>query len=584
MATPKNIDSNEQLPVPEPDNSLNDTEFYDFMEKGFAPINIGEIIKGHVISIDSSGVIVDIGYKSEGQVPLSEFERDAKGGVDYKPGDEIEVYVVQRETPTGLVALSKSIADEDRGWADFTNSFKNHTTLTGKVISHTRAGFIVEYRGIQGFLPLSQSGLAPSEDPAKWVHQKISFQVIDVDQDRGRLILSRKQMAEEERHAKKTHFMESLHEGDRVKGTVKTITAYGAFIDIGGMDGLLHISDMSWKPVKSISEIIKSGEVIEVIILKIDRDAGRISLGLKQKESNPWDVIDGKYPVGSVITGKVTALTDYGAFVELEPGIEGMIHVSEMSWTRRTEHPSQMVSVGSEIQAKILSIEKGNRRIALGIKQTQPDPWDEVEAKYPVGTIIKGKVTNVTPFGVFVQIEEGIEGLIHKTDFSWNAPVNPGDIMKVGDEVEARVIKLNHSQRKIGLGIKQLTSDPWLAFFKTYKEGSTVSGKVTKITDSGIFVELDGGIEGFCRISQLDIKKVLQIEHFCKVGDVLEFKLTRLQKAQKRFVLSRRALLETEERADLKKYMGNVEEAKTNLGELLQGVTSSTTEENEENR
>ncbi len=584
MITPKNIDPNEKLPVSESDNLMNDTEFYDLMEKGFAPIKIGEIIKGKVISIDSSGVIVDIGYKSEGQVPLSEFQRNSDGSVDMKPGDEIEVYVIQRETPTGLVALSKSIADEDRGWTDLTNSFKNHTPLSGKVLSHTRAGFIIEYRGIQGFLPLSQSGLAPSEDPAKWIHQKISFHVIDVEKNRSRLIFSRKQMAEEERQTKKTNFMETLQEGARVKGTVKTITTYGAFIDIGEMDGLLHISDLSWKPVKSANDILKTGEEIEVVILKLDKETGRVSLGLKQKEPNPWDLVEAKYPVGTVITGKVTALTEYGAFVELESGIEGMIHVSEMSWTRRTEHPSQMVSVGSEVKAKILGIEKNNHRIALGIKQTQPDPWDEIEAKYPVGAIVKGKVTNITAFGAFVQIEEGIEGLIHKTDFSWNAPVNPADIVKVGQEVEARIIKQNHSQRKIGLGIKQLTPDPWLAFFKTYKEGSTVNGKVTKIADSGVFVELDGGIEGFCRISQLDIKKVLQIDHFCKVGDILEFKLTRLQKAQKRFVLSRRALLESEERADLKKYMGNVQEAKTNLGELLQGVTSISTIQNEENR
>lgn len=556
---------------PQDDFLLDPMESMDDLEMEIALVHSGEIVKGKVVSVDSSGILVDIGYKSEGIVPYQEVQQD-----EFKPGDDIDVYILSMETPTGLVSLSKSIADQRRGWLELEDAFRDHKSITGKFVSQNKAGLIINHRGIEGFLPLSQSGISSNSNPFD-VNENITVHVIDFDMKRKKVIFSRKQALEEEKLQKKKELFDSLNPGDKIQGKVKSLTSYGAFIDLGGIDGLLHISDMSWKQIRSPEEILKPGQDIETLVLKVDSSAGRISLGLKQLESNPWDAVESKYPVGTIITGKITALIEYGAFVELEPGIEGMVHVSEISWTRRVEHPSEVLTVGQEIQVKILSIDKSNQRIALGIKQTQEDPWEEVAKKYKVSTVVKGKVTRLTHYGAFVELEAGVEGLVHKSDFSWTKVINqPSEFLKEGQEIEARVIKLTTSQRKIGLGIKQLTSDPWLSFLKIHKEGSAVSGKVTKIVDSGIFVELDGGIEGFCRISQLDSKRVAKIEDFCKIGDAFEFKLLRIQKASKRLVLSRRVLLEDQEKADLKQYMSNVSEAKTNLGELLHEVNLQT--------
>ncbi|MCX7919890.1 MAG: S1 RNA-binding domain-containing protein, partial [bacterium] len=360
-------------------------------------------------------------------------------------------------------------------------------------------------------------------------------------------------------------------------GKVKAITPYGAFIDLGGLDGLLHISDMSWAPIKAPNEVVHIGQELEVIVLKKDMESERVALGLKQKYPDPWTTVETKYPVNSVVTGKVVAITDYGAFVRLDETIEGMVHISEMSWTTRINHPSEVVKIGDEIKVKILNIDVANRRIALGIKQLLPSPWDEAIKKYPVGTIVKVEVTAITDYGAFVKITEGVEGLIHISDFSWTKPIkHPSEMVKVGEIIEARILRIDEKERKIGLGIKQITADPWLSFIRKYQIGSIVLGKIVSITNFGAFVELEYGVEGVCRLSQLDIKRIKAPEEVVKVGQEVQFKLVRLNKSQKQAILSRRAYLEEMERKDFELYIAQEPEIKTNLGELINQQKNNT--------
>lgn len=571
--------SGSKIPVNNEKNNQNDfvnlqsnnDDFWNLLQSSLTPIEEGEIIKGTVVSIDNEGVLVDIGFKSEGLVPISQFKKNEQGELDVKVGDIIEVYVVKKETDTGLVSLSKVLADRMRGWSDISEAFKKQLSISGTFISSNRAGLIVDLGGnITGFIPISQMGMSPGEKIDSFLKKQIWVKVLDLDIPNGRVILSRRAVLEEKRTQKKKEAIENIREGDIRKGKVKAITPYGAFVDLGDIDGLLHISDMSWAPIKDPKELVKVGEEIEVIVLRRDEKAGRISLGLKQKTPDPWSLVEKKYPVGTTAVGKVVALMDYGAFVRLQEGIEGMVHISEMSWTQRINHPSDVVKIGDEIEVKVLGIDVENRRIALGIKQMIASPWFGIQEKYPVGYVAKVKVIALADYGAFVQLEEGVEGLIHISDFSWTKQIkHPSEILTIGSDIEARILRIDENEKKIGLGIKQLFSDPWLNFIRKYQTGSTVTGKITSITDFGAFVELEEGIEGLCRLSQLDIKRLLSPDEVVKVGQETQFKIIRLNKTEKRVVLSRRALLEQLEKEALEAYQANEPEAKTNLGDLL---------------
>lgn len=549
----------------------NNDDFWNLLQSSLPPIEEGEIIKGTVVSIDNEGVLVDIGFKSEGQVPISQFKKTEHGELKVKVGDVIEVYVVKKETDTGLVSLSKAFADQMRSWSDISEAYKKQTAISGTAISSNRAGLIVNLGGnITGFIPISQMGMSPGEKVDSFIKKQVTVKVLDLDIPNGRVILSRRAALEEKRSQQKKEALENIREGDIRKGRVKAITPYGAFVDLGDIDGLLHISDMSWSPVKDPKEIVKVGEEIEVIVLRRDEAAGRISLGLKQKTPDPWSLVEKKYPIDTTATGKVVALMDYGAFIRLEEGIEGMVHISEMSWTQRISHPSELVKVGDEITVKVLGIDIPNHRIALGIKQTIDSPWSGIKEKYPIGSVVKVRIIALTDYGAFVQVEDGVEGLIHISDFSWTKQIkHPSEILNIGDEIEARILRVDETEKKIGLGIKQLSSDPWLNFIRKHQVGSMITGKIISITDFGAFVELEEGIEGLCRLSQLDVKRLQSSEEAIKVGQETQFKIMRLNKTEKRVVLSRRALLEQQEKEALAEYQAKEPEAKTYLGELL---------------
>jgi small subunit ribosomal protein S1 len=549
----------------------NNDDFWNLLQSSLTPIEEGEIIKGTIVAIDNEGALVDIGFKSEGQVPISQFKKNEQGELEVKIGDVIEVYVVKKETDTGLVSLSKNLADQMRGWTDIAEAYKKQTSISGIAFSSNRAGLIVNLGGnITGFIPISQMGMSPGEKIDSFIKKKVWIKVLDLDIPNGRIILSRRAALEEKRSQQKKEALENIREGDIRKGRVKAITPYGAFIDLGDIDGLLHISDMSWSPVKDPNEIVKIGEEIEVIVLRRDEEAGRISLGLKQKTADPWSLVANKYPIDITVTGKVVALMDYGAFVRLEEGIEGMVHISEMSWTQRISHPSELLKVGDAIVVKVLGFDIPNHRISLGIKQTTSSPWSGIKEKYPVGSVVMVRVIALTDYGAFVQVEEGVEGLIHISDLSWTKQIkHPSEILNIGGEIEARVLRVDESEKKIGLGIKQLSSDPWLNFIRKYQVGSTTTGKIISITDFGAFVELEEGIEGLCRLSQLDVKRLQSPEEVVKIGQEIQFKIMRLNKTEKRVVLSRRALLEQQEKEAFAAYQAKEPEAKTNLGELL---------------
>ena len=577
-----NMNTNKHNFSPNTDNSMDDMESMLAMNDAMLSIREGQMVSGIVLSVDNSGVIVDIGYKSEGFIPANEFDTNEEGIIPVKPGDKIQAFVVKRETDNGLVSLSKEKADIKQGWTMVKDACSNHTPIEGKITAVNKSGIVITISGLKAFMPYSQSGFISSEAAPKMVGQKIVAHIIEVDERDTKIIASRKELVGDEKKQKKKEFFDTLTEGVKITGTIKSITSFGAFVDIGGYDGLLHISDMSWTPVKSAEDAVKVGQKLELIILKIDKASNKVSLGLKQTYINPWELMETKYSVGSIIHGTVTSMTDYGAFVELEPGIEGMIHVSEMSWTQRIKHPKELLTKGKEVQVKVLAVDKNTRRISLGLRQTTPDPWAEVEKKYGVGTIVKGTLTSINEYGLFVKIEEGIEGLIHVNDLAWNKTVNPSEVYQVGQEIESRVVKVISAKRRLGLGIKQLSQDPWLVFTHDHKDGSSAKGIVKKITEGGIQVEFPGGVDAFCPAKQLDAHRIGDAHTFCKVGDEIEFKILRLDKKERKLSISRRAFVEDQEKSALRSYMKENNEINTNLGDLLQNFKINNTTHTEE--
>ncbi len=517
-------------------------------EETFRNLEEGTITVGHVVALGKDKVVVDIGYKSEGMIPADQFSSEELQQL--KVGDALQVYIEECEDTDGNLVLSKEKADKMKIWEELETLFKDEKSIEGKVVSRIKGGMMVDI-GVKAFLPGSQIDLHPVRDLDGLVGRTFPFKIIKINHRRGNVVVSRRVLLEETRDKKRQTTLSTLKEGQRIQGMVKNITDYGAFIDLGGIDGLLHITDMSWGRVGHPSELFQVGDKVEVTVLKYDRETGRISLGSKQKTADPWTSVAGKYPVGTRVRGRVVSLTDYGAFVELEPGVEGLVHVSEMSWTHEVRHPSRVVSVGDQVEAAVLNVDPSSRKISLGMKQTAPNPWDMVEAKYPAGTKIEGKVKSLTDFGAFIGLDEGIDGLIHISDMSWTRHVkHPSELFKKGQKVEAVVLRIDKEKERLSLGYKQLARDPWDDEIPgRYRVGDTTTGKVSKLAEFGVFVELDGGVEGLIHISEAAIESSMRLEEKFKLGDELTAKIIKVDRDERKIALSLRDLqLDTERR------------------------------------
>jgi small subunit ribosomal protein S1 len=497
----------------------------------------GEIVKGTVIEVRPKEVMVDIGYKSEGIIPANEFD-DIKV---VKLGDIIDVLIERLEDKDGMVVLSKEKAEFKQNWEKIVSTANEGVTVTGKVKAVVKGGLLVNI-GVEAFLPASQVDIVPPKNLAIFVGNSYEFKIVKINQDRQNVVLSRRELIEAERNSRRASLLAEMVPGDIRKGTVKNITDFGAFIDLNGLDGLLHITDMSWGRIGHPSEMVRVGQEIDVVVLDINREKERVSLGLKQKSANPWDAIENKFPVGTKVKGKVVNLVPYGAFVELEPGVEGLVHVTELSWTKRIAKPSDVLKVDQEIEAVVLGINREEQKISLGVRQLETNPWDQAVTKYPVGTKISGKVRNLTSYGAFVELEEGLDGMVHVSDISWTRKINhPSEVLKKGDEVEAVVLELDKANQRISLGVKQLGEDPWSNIDKFYKVGDLVNGKVTKLASFGAFVGLAHDIDGLVHISQVSEERVEKIKNVLKVDQEVTARVIKIDKADRRIGLSIKA-------------------------------------------
>ena len=495
------------------------------------------IYKGMVLEVRPTEVLVDVGGKSEGAIPASEF-----GDLSaVKAGDEVDVLVIQSENDDGMVVLSKKLADAKIKWEAVFQRYQEGSIVKGLVKSKVRGGLIVDVDGVEAFLPGSQIDVVPVHETDAFVGNEYEFKLIKLVPERHNIILSRRELLEAQLAEKRRELLDTLVVGERRKGKVKNITDFGVFVDLDGIDGLLHITDLSWGRVRHPSDVVQPDQELEVVVLAVDRERGRVSLGLKQAQENPWDAIEVRYPVNSRLRGKVVNLVPYGAFVELEPGIEGLVHVSEFSWTRHVARASDMLKVGDEVDVVVLSIDKENQKIALGIRQTEENPWDSVAERYPVGTRVKGKVRNFTSYGAFVQLEDGIDGMIHVSDMSWTRKINhPTELLQKGQEVEAVVLEVDSANQRISLGLKQAQEDPWTTITSNYQVGQKVKGKVSKIASFGAFVELEGGVDGLVHISQISEEHVEKVKDALKIGQEVEARIVRIDREERRIGLSLR--------------------------------------------
>jgi small subunit ribosomal protein S1 len=534
---------------------------------GGANIREGTIVKGRVVRLTDDQVIVDIGHKSEGEIPIGEFM--GPEGVKVKVGEDVEVYLDSFEDNDGELVLSRERAEMLRAWDRISDAYDKDETVEGIIMARVKGGLSVDI-GVKAFLPGSQVDLRPVRNLDKLIGNKLAFKIIKFNKKRGNIVLSRRVLLERDREKLRATTLENLQEGALLRGIVKNITDYGAFIDLGGIDGLLHITDMSWGRINHPSQLFEVGQEVDVKVLSYDDQRQRVSLGFKQLQSDPWLAAGDRYPVNMRTKGKVVSLTDYGAFVELENGIEGLIHVSEMSWSKRVRHPSKIVQVGDEVEVVVLALDLENRRISLGMKQIEPNPWEIVKEKYQVGDVIRGKIRNITDFGIFVGIEDGIDGLIHISDISWTERIrHPGDLFKKGDEVDAKVLQIDTEGEKFSLGIKQLTADPFVQAALDYRPGSKGKGKVVKVTDFGVFVEITAGVEGMIHISELSEDNVAKASDVLKEGDDVEFIVLASDADERKFSLSRKAFLRNLDGDALKEYIGTVTEPKTGLADAF---------------
>jgi small subunit ribosomal protein S1 len=547
--------------------------FMELYEESMKSPQEGDLVSGEIVQIDKDFVLVDIGYKSEGQIQINEF-LDAEGNLDAKVGDQVDVLLERREDEDGVIILSKEKAAKIKVWDQIRDIYKSDGIIQGRIVSRIKGGMSVDI-GLQAFLPGSQIDLKPVRDFDSLINTTHDFKILKYNRRRGNIVLSRRAILEEERAAQKKETLKILEEGAVLDGVVKNITDYGLFVDLGGIDGLLHITDMSWGRVGHPSEMYKIGDPIQVKVLNFDPQTEKVSLGLKQLKPDPWTEADQRYPVGTRIHGRVVSLADYGAFVEVEQGIEGLIHISEMSWTRKIRHPSQVVKVGDEVEAMVLNIDTENKRISLGLKQTEANPWEVIGEKYPVGTTIEGKIKNITDFGIFIGIDEGIDGLVHISDISWTRRVkHPSELYKKGQEVQAVVLNIDKANERFSLGIKQLATDPWDEVPEKYRPGTKITGRITNITDFGVFLELEEGIEGLIHVSELGKDKSGNPLGRFKVDDVIQAKVINVNRTEKKIGLSVRKLDETDEKEIYSNYMNSRREATSNLGELLREMQS----------
>jgi len=552
-------------------------EFADLFQDSLRQPQSGEVVKGVVVQIEQDLVLVDVGYKSEGCIRIGEFI-DESGELTVKVGDEVNVYFERGENIRGHMVLSKKKADSQVAWETIAAAGEGGV-IEGKIVGKVKGGMTVDV-GVEAFLPASQVDLRPGGNMDRFIGQTFQFKILKLNRKRGNLVLSRRVLLEEDRDKARTETLATLKEGDVVDGVVKNIAEYGAFVDLGGVDGLLHVTDMSWGRLGHPSEMVKVGDTLKVMVLKYDREKMKISLGLKQTVPDPWLNVNDRYVEGARVSGKVVSLTDYGAFISLEDGVEGLVHVSEMSWTRRVRHPSEILKTGEPVEAVILGVDPNNRRISLGIKQTEVNPWTVIGDRYPVGTKIEGQIKNITDFGVFIGIEDGIDGLVHVSDISWTRRVkHPGELFAKGQTVQAVVLNIDVENERLSLGIKQLVPDPWEEIPRKYKSGSKVRGRVTSVTDFGVFLEIEEGIEGLVHVSELSFEKVASPKDFANVGDEMEAVVLNVDMVEKKIALSIKALQTAMEKAEIASYMGSQGEATSSFGDLLKEKLKKSSED-----
>jgi len=527
-------------------------QMIDMYETTLTAIKEGEIVKGTVMDVTRDDVIVDVGFKSEGIIPMDEFPRP----VNIKVGDVIDVYLEQIEDINGQLILSKQKADFMRVWDNIREIHDSGLPVEGRVARRIKGGLVVDVLGVDAFLPGSQVALRQVPDFDALINKNMSVKIIKINKNRRNIVVSRRVVLEEEREQMRGKLLHEIEVGQVRPGTVKNVTDFGVFIDLGGVDGLLHITDMSWGRIRHPSEMVSLGETIDVKILDIDDKTQRISLGLKQLTPYPWENIEQKFPIGNKVKGRVVSITDYGAFVELEKGIEGLIHISEMSWTQHIKHPSKIMSANDTVEAVVLSVDKDNEKISLGIKQMEPDPWKTIEEKYPVGKIVNGIVRNLTAFGAFVELEEGIDGLVHISDMSWTKRIqHPSEVMKKGDKIDIRILKIDHENRRISLGFKQLSDDPWPAIAEKYAIGSECLGRIVKVLDRGVIVDLDGEVEGFVPTVQLGHKELAHPAAAFKPGDEIPLQVIELEQSMRKIVLSVGAYFKKRDKGELDEFL-----------------------------
>ncbi len=553
-------------PAGKPGESMD--SMMDMYEESFKRFDEGEVVTGRIISVDKDYVLVDIGYKSEGQIRIQEFQ-DESGDLVADVGDSVDVMVEWWDDEEERVVLSKEKAAKVKVWEDIKKAYDEDQTVDGVIVNRVKGGFSVDI-GVQAFLPGSQADLRPIRNLDEMVGKTYTFKILKYNRKRSNIVLSRRAILEDERDSKRASTLSTIEDGKIIDGIVKNITEYGVFVDLGGVDGLLHITDISWGRVKHPSELFSVGDKIKVKILSLDIERERVSLGMKQLADDPWLTAAEKYPIGSRVNGKVVSLTDYGAFVELEEGIEGLIHVSEMSWTRKVRHPSKIVSVSDVVETVVLDIKPENRRISLGMKQVVPNPWDVISEKYPVGTTIEGKIKNITDFGLFIGIGEGIDGLVHISDISWTKRIkHPSELYKKGDVVQAIVLDIEKDQERFSLGIKQLQEDPWESVAERYEVGKEITGTVTNLTDFGVFIEIEEGIEGLVHVSEISKEKIKTPVGKYNIGDVITAKVMNINSQERRIGLSIKRLEIESEQSLLSEYVNNAGSTTSTFGEIL---------------
>ncbi|MFW5500171.1 MULTISPECIES: 30S ribosomal protein S1 [unclassified Maridesulfovibrio] len=541
----------------------------DYLNADFGNLDEGSIVSGEVVKVDKDFVLIDVNFKSEGQIAVSEF-LDADGEVTVAVGDKVDVFVANKNENEGTIHLSRDKAKRMQLFDKLEEVQEKEGVVEGRIIRRIKGGYTVDLGGVEAFLPGSHVDLRPVPDMDALVDQTYEFKILKINRRRSNVIVSRRVLLEEQRNEMRSQLLETLEEEQTVKGKVKNITEYGVFIDLGGLDGLLHITDMSWKRIKHPKEMVALGDELELKVLNFDKEGQKVSLGLKQLVPDPWEDISGKYPEGAKYTGKVTNLADYGAFVELEAGVEGLVHISEMSWTRKLRHPSQMVRVGDEVDVVVLGVDPDKKRISLGMKQVKPNPWDVVAEKFPEGTILEGQIKNITEFGVFIGIEDGIDGLIHVSDISWTRKVrHPSEVYAVGDSVQAKVLTVDKENEKFTLGVKQLSEDPWSQVPTKYPVGCTLEGLVTNITDFGLFVEVEEGIEGLVHVSEISHKKIKNPSEMFKEGVTIQAKVIHVSADERRLGLSIKQLKEDTEKRQPKEFRSGPADSGNTLGELL---------------